>query len=532
MSELRRLRCGAFSDLATLSCALASELAHKERLLEMDKRLEAVLAQQRQLTADADAGRIATAEAVRLRTEMTGLRVERESLAYETDALRSERDALQGQTQHVAALAANAGPLQAQVASLTAAVQRKDAELAELRTRKEELLERLTRAEQETVSLKAKLANSDQLQSRLLSFEVALQSRDNELAAVRKRSSGSSSDLTRVSPLPAGGGRASPSQPALARRVTMNRSVGEDEAATSSSMASSSDDATDSVVPPPPPPPPPALKSMLSGVIRGRQTTSTTQLSSDELAGAPEPPVLDQRFMDWVTDPYSYDAWNIFDGTSDTRSPPLALPVKGYQFEVGSASAAPLGDDSHLLFVEPLERVPYYQQCIAVRPHVHFVGASKTGEHMVLSVEMATTDNRGAPLLALLHTKTATLRVVVNMERVPLPPKVKNLFDQLDQLYPGCNLKLVDDDQTHELVSQRVAEFERMHADVNRRVGILYWKSGQNENDAFGNQMSPGLDEFLNFFGQRIQLRGWNKFRGMRERERETPCVFLFVWLV
>ncbi len=43
--------------------------------------------------------------------------------------------------------------------------------------------------------------------------------------------------------------------------------------------------------------------------------------------------------------------------------------------------------------------------------------------------------------------------------------------------------------------------------DYNRRVGLLYWKSGQTENEAFANQMSPELDEFLNFFGERVRLK-------------------------
>jgi hypothetical protein len=37
------------------------------------------------------------------------------------------------------------------------------------------------------------------------------------------------------------------------------------------------------------------------------------------------------------------------------------LPIKGHQLEVGRESVPPLGDKSHLVFVEPLDRVIFYQ---------------------------------------------------------------------------------------------------------------------------------------------------------------------------
>jgi hypothetical protein len=36
---------------------------------------------------------------------------------------------------------------------------------------------------------------------------------------------------------------------------------------------------------------------------------------------------------------------------------------------------------------------------------------------------------------------------------------------------------------------------------------LQHEQSGQSENEAFANQMSPELDEFLNFFGERVRLK-------------------------
>jgi hypothetical protein len=225
----------------------------------------------------------------------------------------------------------------------------------------------------------------------------------------------------------------------------------------------------------------------------------------------------DDVWKTWVTEPYVYDAWSVFQNSvpAPRETGPLILTIKGHSFEFGMPSAPPLGDSSVLEFVEPLERVLYYQKNIGYRDHVHFLCASTSGEHMVVTIEAANAFNRSTPLLALVQTKKQSLRAIVDMEKsTPLSAKSVQIDEFLNSTFPGCNLKRVDNPAAHDLVSQRLIEFENMHLDFSRRVGILYWKSGQNENEAFGNNMSPGLDEFLNFFGTRIRLKGWSKFRG------------------
>ncbi len=234
----------------------------------------------------------------------------------------------------------------------------------------------------------------------------------------------------------------------------------------------------------------------------------------------------DDIWKSWITDPYVYDAVSVLSNcVPDPRE--LMLNIKGHIFETGMANVAPMGDPSHLEFVGPLERILYYQKNLAHRDHVHFVGVSTAGEHMVVTIEAAIAINRSVPLLALVQMKKQSLRALVDMEKsAPPPPKTVLLDEFLSATYPGCNLKRVDNPSAHDLVSQRLIEFENMHLDFNRRVGILYWKSGQTENEAFGNNMSPELDEFLNFFGERIRLKGWNKFRGGLNVNRDETGEF------
>ncbi len=230
-----------------------------------------------------------------------------------------------------------------------------------------------------------------------------------------------------------------------------------------------------------------------------------------------ETTMSDDTWKTWVTEPYVYDQWTVFQNSvpPQRESGPLILTIKGHSFEFGMPTAPPLDDPSVRDLVEPLERILYYQKDIAHRDHVHFLCASTSGEHLVVTLESANAFNRSTPLLALVQSKKHSVRAIIDMEKsVALPPKAVLLEDFLNASFPGCNLKRVDNPTAHDLVSQRLIEFENMHLDFNRRVGVLYWKSGQTENEAFGNNMSPGLDEFLNFFGERIQLKGWSKFRG------------------
>ena len=48
------------------------------------------------------------------------------------------------------------------------------------------------------------------------------------------------------------------------------------------------------------------------------------------------------------------------------------------------------------------------------------------------------------------------------------------------------------------------------------KFGVLYCKLGQvDENAMFANvEMSVGFETFLNFLGERIQLKGWTNYRG------------------
>ena len=93
--------------------------------------------------------------------------------------------------------------------------------------------------------------------------------------------------------------------------------------------------------------------------------------------------------------------------------------------------------------------------------------------------------------------------------------------EYVKKTYPKVNVKK----DIRRLVKENGIEFEKLCNDLSGfeksnivqtyKVGVLYWKENQTENEAFSNSSSENFDKFLEILGTKIQLRGWSKFRGM-----------------
>lgn len=466
------------------------QLAHKEALQRVEDRAVALVQQQRAMVAEVDAARSANAEVRALRTRL-------EQAQSDSGPLRERNAELEAQ------LAA----CRKELGEKELLVRRSADALVGLRDKMMKLQQILVANAQQSAMESAVTESApekvvDRLEERLLAYEAALKVRDAELASLR--SSGVANGGAAVVTAAQHERRrpsATPPPPSESGAAASSPTASPSPLAAASAAADAEEGGDEVRVR--------RAATLLTGAASRRGSTTVS------LEPPPSADVSDLRWLEWSTDPYVYDPWSVLEGSVDTRSPAqLIVAARAHNLEVGRVDVPPPGDPLHSVFVEPLDRELFYQKHLAHSPHVHLLGAAKNGEHLVVTVEAASDRNRGAPLLALLHTKSKTLRAVLNMEQVVLPSKVLELSALLDESFAGCNLRRIDDGPTHDLISQRLVEFENMHLDFNRRVGILYWKSGQTENEAFGNNMSPQLDEFLQFFGQRIRLKGWSKFRG------------------
>lgn len=62
-----------------------------------------------------------------------------------------------------------------------------------------------------------------------------------------------------------------------------------------------------------------------------------------------------------------------------------------------------------------------------------------------------------------------------------------------------------------------------MQLNFQRKVGVMYCRAGQSsEEDMYNNESSgPAFDEFLNLLGERVRLKGWEKYRAQLDNKSE-----------
>jgi len=63
---------------------------------------------------------------------------------------------------------------------------------------------------------------------------------------------------------------------------------------------------------------------------------------------------------------------------------------------------------------------------------------------------------------------------------------------------------------------EKLCQYEKQESILKYKFGVLYCKEGQvDENEMFSNvEASPEYDEFLSFIGTKIELKGWESYRG------------------
>lgn len=56
-----------------------------------------------------------------------------------------------------------------------------------------------------------------------------------------------------------------------------------------------------------------------------------------------------------------------------------------------------------------------------------------------------------------------------------------------------------------------------------RKVGVMYCRAGQSsEEDMYNNESSgPAFEEFLDLLGERVRLKGWEKYRAQLDNKSE-----------
>eukprot|EP00128_Syssomonas_multiformis_P001862 Colp12_sorted_trinity150504_noHs@18102 len=131
--------------------------------------------------------------------------------------------------------------------------------------------------------------------------------------------------------------------------------------------------------------------------------------------------------------------------------------------------------------------------------------------------------------LGMLRREQGYKRVSVTIDQIP-QPWWRKLFGlgrtekaMLQALFPDLDVSTLKRNKKAGL-PQELVEIDKKQVIVNYKFGVLYSTKDQTlEEDMFNNDVaSPTFQEFLNFLGDRIQLKGWQGYRGGLDVKDDT----------
>lgn len=164
--------------------------------------------------------------------------------------------------------------------------------------------------------------------------------------------------------------------------------------------------------------------------------------------------------------------------------------------------------------------VNYYTDMLADDDHRNFVALDKEIGPIVISIQRQRKGRDGRV--------NANSRILIRTRNsdewlfLPSRPHTKDILASLKKEQPNL-AKIKFEQVKNEVISQELIKLESVLSfKTNLKVGVLYVKDNQkDENNMFGNkEMTPAFDEFLDFIGERIELKEWSHFSGGLDTKR------------
>lgn len=171
------------------------------------------------------------------------------------------------------------------------------------------------------------------------------------------------------------------------------------------------------------------------------------------------------------------------------------------------------GSPSTPILENPEYQTRWYFRYFLGKLHQNYVGCDCEKVPFFLSVVLTDANNQCVPQYrAILWRKTGAQRICLSYTpNKPMTVKqILSNFQNMDKLEKGPKEIFTPEIQKDLLL------LEEQEGSVNFKFGILYMKAGQTSDDEIlSNEAgSRHFDKFLGLLGERIRLRGWDKFRG------------------
>uniref|UniRef100_W8AJE0 GTPase-activating Rap/Ran-GAP domain-like protein 3 n=1 Tax=Ceratitis capitata TaxID=7213 RepID=W8AJE0_CERCA len=189
---------------------------------------------------------------------------------------------------------------------------------------------------------------------------------------------------------------------------------------------------------------------------------------------------------------------------------------KRFRIENGDSLAEKeevFGSPSTPILENPEHQTRWYFKYFLGKLHQNYVGVDAEKSPYFLSVVSQDSGHQGAPMYrAIMFKKHGTQKIAL-----PYQPHQKLTVKQILTHFTGMDSSVKNPKEIFTADIQKdLLLLEEQEGSVNFKFGVLYMKPGQECDDEMlsNRDASHDFEDFLQILGERIRLKGWDRFRG------------------
>ncbi|KAM4545265.1 signal-induced proliferation-associated protein 1 isoform 1-T6 [Odontesthes bonariensis] len=175
----------------------------------------------------------------------------------------------------------------------------------------------------------------------------------------------------------------------------------------------------------------------------------------------------------------------------------------------------------------------YYRKYFYMKEHQNFFGIDDRLGPVAISFRREEKEgSSGAQYnyrIIFRTTEMKTLRGSIFEESVPsaarhTTPRGLSPKRLLEFIMPELNLHCLRLASNSPKVRDTLLKLDEQGLNFQRKVGVMYCRAGQSsEEDMYNNESSgPAFEEFLDLLGERVRLKGWEKYRAQLDNKTDS----------
>ncbi|XP_034034980.1 signal-induced proliferation-associated 1-like protein 1 [Thalassophryne amazonica] len=175
----------------------------------------------------------------------------------------------------------------------------------------------------------------------------------------------------------------------------------------------------------------------------------------------------------------------------------------------------------------------YYRKYFYMKEHQNFFGMDDRLGPVAISFRREEKEgSSGAQYnyrIIFRTTEMKTLRGSILEESVPsaarhTTPRGLSPKRLLEFIMPELNLQCLRLASNSPKVRDTLLKLDEQGLNFQRKVGVMYCRAGQSsEEDMYNNESSgPAFEEFLDLLGERVRLKGWEKYRAQLDNKTDS----------